>query len=571
MTIAQMHRRHFLELGFKGLAAIGSARLCAQKVSQDPGYSARGIRFEDRQKASGVDFVLDNSTTPDKPLIDSTLGGVALLDFDNDGFLDIFFTNGARIPALEKDDPAFYNRLYRNNRDGTFTDVTKRAGLQGEGYSMGVAAADFDNDGWTDLYVTGVNRNILYRNNGDGTFTDVTEHATLSGVDGNGRKLWSVSAAWFDYNNDGLLDLFVTNYLDWSFRTSKVCGDDGKRLSCSPSLYPGLPNLLYRNNADGTFTEVSGLTGIAEHIGKGMSVAVADFDDDGFMDVFVANDQSRNFLLKNIEGRRFTEIGVEAGVAYTEDGLPLSSMGVDFRDLNDDGRPDLIVTALGGETFPLYLNSGHGLFESSSYPSGLGFQTLKMSGWGVGAYDFDNDGHKDLFTANSHVSENADFYGRDRYRQANALFRNLGNGRFENVTPQGGSALQSAAAHRGCAFGDLNNDGRIDVVVSVIGEPAKVLYNVCTPENHWILIQLHGTKSNRDGIGAKIKITSDSGQVQHNHVTTAVGYASASDRRVHFGLGAARRIREIEIRWPSGHTQTLRDIAADQILMVKEK
>ncbi len=566
-----MHRRRFLDLGFKGLAVIGAESACARKASPAAPYSARQIRFENRQKASHVDFVLNNATSPNKPLIDSTLGGVALFDFDNDGFLDIFFTNGAQIPSLEKDNPTFHNRLYRNNRDGTFTDVTDRAGLQGEGYCMGVAAADFDNDGWTDLYLTGVNRNILYHNNGDGTFTDITEQAGVSGVDSNGKKLWSVGAAWFDYDNDGLLDLFVTNYLDWSFMTSKVCGDDGKRLSCSPSLYSGLPNLLYHNNGDGTFTDVSRQTGIAELIGKGMSVAVADFDDDGFMDVFVANDQARNFLLKNVEGQRFTEIGVEAGVAYSEDGLPLSSMGVDFRDLNDDGRPDLIVTALGGETFPLYVNSGHGLFESSSYLSRLGFETLRMSGWGVGAYDFDNDGHKDLFTANSHVSENADFYGRDRYRQTNALFRNLGNGRFENVTPQAGSAFQVAAAHRGCAFGDLNNDGRIDSIVSAIGEPAKVLYNISSRENHWILIQLQGTKSNRDGIGAKIKIISDSGQVQHNHVTTAVGYASASDKRVHFGLGAARRIREIEIRWPSGHPQTLRDIAADQILMVKEK
>jgi hypothetical protein len=555
------------------LAAISSQQFRPQKTraSLVSKYSVSGIRFENRQTRSGLDFVLNNGTTADKPLIDSTLGGVALLDFDNDGFLDIFFTNGARIPTLEKDDSSFFNRLYRNNRDGTFTDVTERAGLQGKGYCMGVAAADFDNDGRTDLYVTGVNRNVLYHNNGDGTFTDVTEHAAVSGVDENGRKLWSVGAAWFDYDNDGLLDLFVTNYLDWSLGTSKVCGNDGKRLSCSPSLYSGLPNLLYRNNGDGTFTEVSRQTGIAELIGKGMSVAVADFDDDGFMDVFVANDQARNFLLKNVEGQRFTEIGVEAGVAYSEDGLPLSSMGVDFRDMNEDGRPDLIVTALGGETFPLYLNSGHGLFESSSYPSGLGFQTLRMSGWGVGAYDFDNDGHKDLFTANSHVSENADFYCRDHYRQPNALFRNLRNGRFENVTAQAGSALQVAAAHRGCAFGDLNNDGRIDSIVSAIGEPAKVLYNISSRENHWILIQLEGTKSNRDGIGSKIKITSESGEIQYNHATTAVGYASASDKRVHFGLGAARRIREIEIRWPSGHTQLLKDIAPDQILMVKEK
>ncbi len=274
-----MQRRYFLELGFKGLAAISSAQFWPQKTraSLVSKYSVGGIRFENRQKPSGVGFVLNNGTTPDKPLIDSTLGGVALLDFDNDGFLDLFFTNGAGIPSLEKDDATFYNRLYRNNQDGTFTEVTERAGLKGEGYSMGVAAADFDNDGWTDLYVTGVNRNILYRNNGDGTFTDVTEQAGVSGTDGNGKKLWSVGAAWFDYDNDGLLDLFVTNYLDWSLAISKLCGNEGERLSCSPSLYSGLPNLLYHNNGDGTFTEVSGPTGIRDHIGKGMSVAVADF------------------------------------------------------------------------------------------------------------------------------------------------------------------------------------------------------------------------------------------------------------------------------------------------------
>lgn len=526
--------------------------------------------FTDVAGRSKFDYRTNNDFTGRKYFPQPMCGGVAAIDYDGDGWMDLFFTNGARLPTLKKASRDFMNCLLRNNRDGTFEDVTERAGLKGEdlGFCFGVAAADYDNDGRQDLFLCNAGRNALYHNNGDGTFTDVTAG---SGLDVKPDHLLSVGAAWFDYDNDGLLDLFVTNYLDWSLGTSRVCGDDGKRLSCSPSLYSGLPNLLYRNNGDGTFTEVSRQTGIAEHIGKGMSVAVADFDDDGFMDVFVANDQARNFLLKNVEGQRFTEIGVEAGVAYSEDGLPLSSMGVDFRDLNEDGRPDLIVTALGGETFPLYLNSGHRLFESSSYPSGLGFQTLRMSGWGVGAYDFDNDGHKDLFTANSHVSENADFYGRDHYRQPNALFRNLGNGQFENVTPQAGSALQSAAAHRGCAFGDLNNDGRMDVVVSAIGEPAKVLYNVCSPENHWILIQLQGTRSNRDAIGAKIKITSDSGQVQYNHVTTAVGYASASDKRVHFGLGAVRRIREIEIRWPSGHTQTLKDIAANQILMVKEK
>jgi len=529
------------------------------------------IQFENRQVKSGVEFILNNGTVPEKPVIDSTLGGVALFDFDNDGFLDIFFTNGARIPSLEKDGPAFYNRLYRNNHDGTFTDVTVHASVRGEGYSMGVAAADFDDDGWTDLYVTGVNRNILYHNNGNGTFSDVTSHAGVSGTDANGRKLWSVGAAWFDYNNDGYLDLFVANYLDWSAANSKLCGEEGKRLSCSPGMYAGLPNILYRNNGDGTFTNVSAASGIGDQIGKGMSVAIADYDGDGFMDIFVANDQQRNFLFRNLDGKKFVEIGVEAVVAYTEDGLPVSSMGVDFRDLNDDGRPDLVITALGGEMFPLLLNAGHGLFTSATYQAGLGFETLQMSGWGVGAYDFDNDGHKDLFMANSHVSENADLYGRDHYKQADAIFRNLGDGRFQNATALAGAAMQVAAAHRGSAFGDLNNDGKVDAVISVIGKPAEVLYNTSNTEDHWILIQLEGTKSNRDGIGTKIKVTGESGRVQYNHATTAVGYASSSDKRVHFGLGGDRRLAELKLWWPSGKIQVLKDVAGDRILKVKEE
>jgi len=529
------------------------------------------IQFENRQVKSGVEFILNNVTVPEKPVIDSTLGGVALFDFDNDGFLDIFFTNGARIPSLEKDGPAFYNRLYRNNHDGTFTDVTVHASVRGEGYSMGVAAADFDDDGWTDLYVTGVNRNILYHNNGNGTFSDITSHAGVSGTDANGRKLWSVGAAWFDYNNDGYLDLFVANYLDWSAANSKLCGEEGKRLSCSPGMYAGLPNILYRNNGDGTFTNVSAASGIGDQIGKGMSVAIADYDGDGFMDIFVANDQQRNFLFRNLDGKKFVEIGVEAVVAYTEDGLPVSSMGVDFRDLNDDGRPDLVITALGGEMFPLLLNAGHGLFTSATYQAGLGFETLQMSGWGVGAYDFDNDGHKDLFMANSHVSENADLYGRDHYKQADAIFRNLGDGRFQNATALAGAAMQVAAAHRGSAFGDLNNDGKVDAVISVIGKPAEVLYNTSNTEDHWILIQLEGTKSNRDGIGTKIKVTGESGRVQYNHATTAVGYASSSDKRVHFGLGGDRRLAELKLWWPSGKIQVLKDVAGDRILKVKEE
>jgi len=528
------------------------------------------IRFENHQKQSRVDFILNNSTTDDKPVIDAVLGGVALLDYDNDGFLDIFFTNGARIPGLAKDSPDFSNRLYHNNHDGTFTDVTDRAGVKGYGYSVGVAVADFDNDGFPDIYVTGVNRNTLYHNNGDGTFTDVTERAGVAGIGPNGKKLWSVSAAWIDYDNDGRLDLFVSNYLDWTFETSKVCGPPGRRLSCSPTMYKGEQNFLYHNNGDGTFTDVSAATGIAEHIGKGMGVAIADYNDDGWMDIFVANDKERNFLFKNREGKSFEEVGVESFVAFTEDGIPVSSMGVDFRDWNNDGKPSLFVTALGRETFPLFRNEGTGSFSVDTYKAGIGFASLKMSGWGNGIYDFDNDGFKDLFTANSHISDNADDDPQQHYRQANAVFQNLQDETFRDVSTQAGPDMQVRAAHRGCAFGDLNNDGKIDVVVSAIGDHAELLYNATSNNNHWILLQTIGVKSNRDGIGTRIKVTGESGLAQYNHVTTAGSFASSSDKRVHFGLGRDTRIKEIELRWPSGRIQVLQNVKADQILKITE-
>jgi hypothetical protein len=530
---------------------------------------ARRIAFEDRQSGSAVDFVLDNGTVPDKPLIDSMLGGVALFDYDNDGRLDIFFCNGARIPGLVKDDSRFWNRLYRHEKGDTFRDVTEEAGVRGEGYSMSASAADYDNDGWTDLYVTGVNRNILYHNRGDGTFADATEQAGVTGVAG-GKKLWSVGAVWLDYDNDGDLDLFVANYLDWSPERNKLCGMKGKRLSCSPTVYEGLPNLLYRNDGNGRFTDVSGATGIAAQIGKGMSVSVADADGDGFTDVFVANDEMRHFLFRNEGGHAFAERGVEMGVAYTEDGVPVSGMGNDFRDLNGDGRPDIIVTDLSGESFLLYRNTAAGYFVPDIYQAGLGFATVLMGGWSIGGYDLDNDGDKDLFSANSHVSENIGFYGTHRYRQPNAVFEADAKGRFRDVTATAGVAMQRARAHRGCAFGDLDGDGRVDVVVSVIGEPPELLYNVSGGTGHWIELRLLGTRSNRDGIGAKVKLTRASGQVQYNHVTTTVGYASSSDPRVHFGLGPDPAAREIEIRWPSGVRQVLNDVAADQVLEVKE-
>jgi enediyne biosynthesis protein E4 len=558
-----------LKIALRPLCFAGLTVVCVAPLL--PAAHSPEIQFANRQKASGIQFVLDNSPKPNKPVIDSVLGGVALFDYDNDGYLDVFFTNGATIPGLTKDGPRFFNRLYHNNHDGTFTDVTDHAGLRGEGYSMGVAAADYDNDGWTDLYITGVNRNFLYHNNGDGTFTDVTAHAGVSAVTAVGKKLWSVSAAWVDYDNDGHLDLFVNSYLDWTPENSRVCGPEGHRLSCHPNLYDGEPSFLYRNNGDGTFTDVSAAMGISAHIGKGMGVAIADYNGDGWMDIFVANDKMPNFLFKNRGGRGFDEVGVESLVAFNDDGLPVSSMGVDFRDWTNDGRPGLFVTALGGETFPLFRNEGTGLFSADSYRAGIGFQTMRMSGWGAGIYDFDNDGYKDLFTANSHVNEVTDPDLQQQYRQSNAVFHNLRDGRFRDVSSEAGPDLQVRAVHRGAAFGDLNNDGKVDVVVSAIGGLPEILYNTSPGDNHWILIQTVGVKSNRDGIGTRIKIVGESGLVQYNHVTTAGSYASSSDPRVHFGLGKDATIKEIELRWPSGKIQTLRNVKADRILKITEE
>jgi hypothetical protein len=535
--------------------------------------SAGSIRFENTIKSSKIQFTLRNSVSPQRYSIETMIGGVALFDYNNDGLLDIFFTNGASIPSFDKTDTAYWNRLYRNNGDGTFTDVTESAGLKGKCYSMGVAAADYDNDGFTDLYITGYNCNQLFHNNGDGTFTDVTEKAGVSGnVPGIG-KAWSVAAGWFDYNNDGLLDLFVVNYLDYKLRTATLCGAYVQAVLlhayCSPLDFRGTPNILYRNNGDGTFTDVSEQSHISQFVGKGMGLSFADYDDDGFTDIFVSNDEFPSYMLHNDGDGTFSEVGAQAGVAYNASGVTVSGMGTDFRDIDNDGKPDIFQTAMFGDSFPVYKNLGDGVFQDVTGASGMIRLTSRLTGWGTGIFDFDNDGYKDLFTANSDILDNSGELAHRPFALPNSLFRNKGNFTFEDMSLKAGPTFSIPAAHRGAAFGDLNNDGKIDIVVSALNGPPEVMMNRTSNRNHWIILNLVGVKSNRDGLGAKVKITTAKGS-QHNQSSTAVGYSSSSDKRVHFGLGTAALVDRIEIAWPSGIRQVLTQVMVDQILTVKE-
>jgi hypothetical protein len=551
-------------------ALLLATPLYQSRTSLAPSPLADSVRLENIAASAGVGFVLHNSATPFKYQIEPMVAGVAIFDYNNDGYEDIYFVNGARIPELMKTGPEYHNRLYQNNGNGTFTDVTARAGVKGEGYSMGVAVGDYDSDGWEDLYVVGVNRNQLFHNNGDGTFTDVTEAAGLKGLDPQRGKTWSICAGWFDYDNDGWLDLFVVNYCVWGLDKDPFCGSEftGVRTYCHPSKFDPLPDALYHNNRDGTFTEVSSAAGIRLHLGKGMGVAFADYDADGYLDVFVANDTTRNFLFHNNGDGTFSERGLQAGVAYNGDGSALSYMGADFRDVDNDGRPDIFVTAISNETFSYFHNEGGGIFDDFTHPSGLGRLSIFSSGWSNGIFDLNNDGRKDLFSVNSHVNDNIGFEMNVPFQQRNSIFANAGD-RFVDVSASAGEDFQVAAAHRGCAFGDLDNDGRIDVVVSRFDGPAEVFRNVSPGGNHWLLVKTVGTRSNRDGIGAQIRLESASG-VQYNHVTTSVGYASSSSRRVHFGLGQDTLVTRLETHWPSGVRQELRNIPADQILTVRE-
>jgi hypothetical protein len=532
------------------------------------------IQFENTIEQSKIKFKLKNSVSPQRYTFETMTGGVALFDYNNDGLLDIFFTNGAAIPSLEKSDPSYSNRLFRNNGDGTFSDVTEKAGLQGIGYSMGVAAGDYDNDGFVDLYVTGVNRNQLFHNNGDGTFTDVTEKAGVEGIVPKLGKAWSVAAGWFDYNNDGRLDLFVVNYLNYNIKAATPCMQQGLPAYCSPVDFLGMPNILYRNNGDGTFTDVSEQSGISKYVGKGMGLAFADYDNDGLTDIFVSNDTFENYLLHNNGDGTFTNVALLAGVAYNVYGNAIAGMGADFRDIDNDGKPDIFETAMFREGFPLYRNLGGGQFQDVSSAAGLSALTSRSTAWGVGIFDFDNDGNKDLFTANADILDNAMALAHRPFALPNQVFRNKGGLTFEDLSANAGASFSVPAAHRGAAFGDLNNDGMIDVVVTVLNGPPEIWMNRSgtqntSSHNHWILLKLVGVKSNRDGLGTKVKVTTSLG-TQYNQATTAVSYNSSSDKRVHFGLGSAAVVETIELTWPSGIRQILKNVKPDQILTVIE-
>lgn len=566
-----------LMLGPAGLGRTATRESRAEKsapqnrmpASQRAISGNAAITFENMIAQSKINFVLRNSRSPERYSIETMTGGVAVFDYDNDGWLDIYFTNGASIPSLSKTSPNYYNRLFHNNRDGTFTDVTENAGLTGLGYAMGVAAGDYDNDGFVDLYVTGFDHNQLFHNNGNGTFTDVTIKAGVTGRLSNGKKPWSVTGGWLDYNNDGLLDLLVVNYLDYDIKTAHRCSNQGLPTYCSPNGFEGTPNILYRNNGDGTFTDVSKESHISQYLGKGMGVAFADYDNDGFTDIFISNDTFPSFLLHNNRNGTFTDMAMNAGVAYTENGETVAGMGADFRDLDNDGLPDIFHTAMFGNSFPLYRNLGDGKFEDATGATGITGLTARLTGWGTGSFDFDNDGNKDIFTANSAILDNAMEVEHRPFALPNGLFRNVGKLRFQDASLTAGSSFAVPAAHRGAAFGDLNNDGKIDVIVTVLNGAPEILMNRSINQNHWIILKLVGVADNRDGLGTKVKITTSRGS-QYNEATTAVGYNSSSDKRVHFGLGDSTVIERIDLTWPSGVKQVLRNVAADQILIVKE-
>jgi hypothetical protein len=550
------------------IAVLLAASLAVSFAARDA--SSQSFHFSDVTEARGVHFRHVSPHTSKKYLIETMGSGTALFDFDNDGRLDLFVANGTIISdptpkgsVPRKTAPEQANRLFHQKADGTFEDVTEKAGLQGAGFCMGVAVGDFDNDGYEDLYVTGYGGNHLYRNNGDGTFADVTDSA---GVGGTG---WSTSAAWVDLDNDGLLDLVVLRYVQWDF-DDLWCGEhkEGMRAYCHPDTYKPIAPLVFHNDGHGRFSDYSRASGITRP-GKGLGIAIADYDRDGRVDIAIANDSMPEFLYRNKGKGAFEENGLSSQIAVDEDGRTYAGMGIDFADYNNDGLPDLIIDDLSNQIYALYRNDGDGSFSYASKTAGLGAMTLLHSGWGLRFLDFDNDGWKDLLVAQGHDLDNIELTSPQlRYREPLLLARN-NNGAFVDVSSAAGAVFQEKFAARGLATGDLDNDGRIDAVVTTNDGPVHVLHNETVTANHWLILNLVGHKSNRDGIGAEIHVTTAKGS-QWATVSTAGSYLSSSDKRVHFGLGGDASAASIEIRWPSGNTQQLRDVKGDRIVTVEE-
>jgi hypothetical protein len=556
--------------GFLLLALLMAAGPSPQ--GPKPGEPAKPFpgKFVDVASALGIHFRYFSSHTQKHYLPETMGAGVALFDYDNDGRLDIFLVNGAPLAdptpkgsVPQKTGPQYWNRLFHQKQDGTFEDVTEKAGLQGSGYGMGVAAGDYDNDGFEDLYVTAYGGNKLYHNNGDGTFTDVTEKA---GVASNG---WSTSAAWVDLDNDGLLDLVVLRYVQWDF-DDIWCGEhrEGYRSYCHPDYFQPIAPLVYHNDGNGHFTEVSQKIGLSKP-GKGLGIAIADYDGDGHIDLFVANDSMVEFLYHNKGDGTFEEVGLLSQVAVDGDGRTYAGMGVDFADYNNDGLPDLVITDLANQRYALYQNNGDSTFTYSSFTTGLARSTMLHSGWGVRFLDYDNDGWKDLLVTQGHDLDTVELnYPNLHYREPMLLLRNIGK-EFVDVSADSGAIFHQSMLGRGMAIGDIDNDGRLDAVVTTNNGPVYILHNETPTQNHWLTLKLVGHKSNRDAIGASVTLVTAKGP-QFATVSTAGSYLSSSDKRVHFGLGTESSALAIEIRWPSGILQTLKNIRCDQILQVDE-
>jgi enediyne biosynthesis protein E4 len=528
-------------------------------------------KFVDATEASGIRFRGQAYHTSKKYLIETMGSGVGLFDYDNDGRLDIFLANGAALSdptprgtIPRKFGPRDWDRLYHQKADGTFEDVTEKAGVAGAGYDMGVAVGDYDNDGYEDFYVTGYGGNHLYHNNGNGTFTDVTG---ASGTGGNG---WSTSAAWVDLDNDGLLDLVVLRYTEWDF-SDIWCGEhrEGYRAYCHPDVFKPFPAMVYHNDGNGQFTEEAAKVGLANP-GKGLGIAIADYDRDGHTDLVVANDSMQEFLYRNTGKGKFEEDGLTAGMAVDGDGRTYAGMGVVFSDLGNDGFPDLLITDLANQKYAFYENNRDGTFSYITNPSRVGAETMMHSGWGIAALDYDNNGRKDVVIAQGHDIDNIELtFPALHYKEPLLLLHNDGGNRFTDVSAASGEPFQQPWVGRGLATGDIWNDGHVDVVVTTNDGPAYILRNQTPTNNHWLEIKLVGHRSNRDGIGAEIKIMTSAG-MQIETVSTAGSYLSSSDRRVHFGLGADKEARAVEIRWPSGAVQTLQDVTGDRIVQIEE-